>query len=280
MRNINILVHFCYYWSAFSISFAIDTKSILCILQEFNQNQNNHPVITTKNLGHENVKMFKSASGNDQYVLMKSENSKSYTNRSSGYQNVVIFVKKSSKITRLQNQLQHLKFALLIFEEENNFGLFYDSLKIKIHQEIYFLKITTLYEMYQVNNILIQRKLGKWNQSSNKFEWNHTVNPHFTKRRGNFYGIHLMAMTETEGKSIEFDSNYQTRAPFFRENDTYYVNDYTQGIYHDVLKIMQNRLNFTTSLYKRKTEAWGYVNKAENGSYIGDGIGKKFALKK
>ena len=231
------------------------------------------------NFGYENVKMFKSASENDQYVLIKSENSKSYTNRSSGYQNVVIFVKKSSKITRLQNQLQDLKFALLIFEEENNFGLFYDSLKIKIHQEIYFLKITTLYEMYQVNNNLIQRKLGKWNQSSNKFEWNHTVNPHFTKRRGNFYGIHLMAMTETEGKSIEFDSNYQTRAPFFRENDTYYVNDYTQGIYHDVLKIMQNRLNFTTSLYKRKIEAWGYVNKAENGSSIGDGIGKKFAKK-
>ena len=168
MRFINILVHFCYYWSAFSISFAIDTKSILCILQEFNQNQNNHPVITTKNLGHENVKMFKSASENDQYVLMKSENSKSYTNRSSGYQNVVIFVKKSSNITRLQNQIQDLKFALLIFEEENNFGLFYDSLKIKIHQEIYFLKITTLYEMYQVNNILIQRKLGKWNQSRRK----------------------------------------------------------------------------------------------------------------
>ena len=92
MRNINILVHFWYYWSAFSISFAIDTKSILCILQEFNQNQNNHPVITTKNLGHENVKMFKSASVNDQYVLMKSENSKSYTNRSSEYQNVVICI--------------------------------------------------------------------------------------------------------------------------------------------------------------------------------------------
>merc|ERR1712062_221689 len=35
---------------------------------------------------------------------------------------------------------------------------------------------------------------------------------------------------------------------------------------------MQNRLNFTTSLYKRKIEAWGYVNKAENGSSIGDGI--------
>ena len=279
MRNINILVHFCYYWSAFSISFAIDTKSILCILQEFHQNQNNHPVITTKK-GHENVKMFKSASENDQYVLMKSENSISYTSRYSGYQNVVIFVKKSSNITRLQNQIQDLKFALLIFEEENNFELFYDSLKIKIHQEIYFLKITTLYEMYQVNNILIQRKLGKWNQNSNKFEWNHTVNPHFTKRRGNFYGSHLMAMTETEGKSIEFDSNYHKRAPFFRENDTYCVNDYTQGIYHDVLKIMQNRLNFTTSLYKRKIEAWGYVNKAENGSYIGDGIGKKYALKK
>ena len=211
---------------------------------------------------------------------MKSENSKSIrTGRSTSEYQHVIFVKKSSNITRLQNQIKDLKFGLLIFEEEeNSFGLFYDSLKIEIHQKIYFVKITTtariLYEMYQINNILIQRKLGKWNRNSNKFQWKNAVNPHFTKRRSNFHGIHLLAMTETEGKSIEFDSNYLKRAPFFRQNETYYVNDYVQGIYHDVLKILQNRLNFTTSLYKRKIEAWGYVNKVENGSYIGDGIGK------
>ena len=113
---------------------------------------------------------------------MKSENSKSIT-RSSEYQNV-IFVKKSSNITRLQNQIQDLKFGLLIFEEEgeeNIFELFYNSLKIEIHQKIYFLKISStttkiLYEMYQVNNILIQRKLGKWNRNSNKFQWKNAVN--------------------------------------------------------------------------------------------------------
>ena len=41
---------------------------------------------------------------------------------------------------------------------------------------------------------------------------------------------------------------------------------------HDILTIIERQLNFSTILYKRKKEAWGYVYPQPNGSYVDEHV--------
>ena len=50
------------------------------------------------------------------------------------------------------------------------------------------------------------------------------------------------------------------------------MNGYTYGIFQDVLELLETQLNFSTTLYKRKEEAWGMIYPQPNGSFIGTGI--------
>ena len=107
---------------------------------------------------------------------------------------------------------------------------------------------------------------------SNNFKWQKDVNPDFIKRRSDFHGIVLKGMVGFFGWDMfAADSRYMEKAPYFRINETYQVNGFTDGLFHDILMTLQDRLNFTTVLYKRKKDIWGFIN-SENGTYEGTGM--------
>ena len=70
------------------------------------------------------------------------------------------------------------------------------------------------------------------------------------------------------------DSKYRKIAPYFESNQTYLVNGFIFGMHHDILKLLELNLNFTTLLYKPKKTVWGFVS-SDNGTITGTGmIGK------
>ena len=74
-------------------------------------------------------------------------------------------------------------------------------------------------------------------------------------------------MTELSGLDMNADPKYLENAKYFQNNETYYlVTGLTYGLFNDVLGILQDRLNFTTQLYKRKDGAWGYFNYKDDGT--------------
>ena len=74
-------------------------------------------------------------------------------------------------------------------------------------------------------------------------------------------------MTEATGREMILDEAYKEIAPFYLENGTYLVNGLVSGLHLDVLTIMEETLNFTTLLYKRKDRVWGFAN-VQEGTYI------------
>ena len=78
-------------------------------------------------------------------------------------------------------------------------------------------------------------------------------------------------MTEFSGTQMNARLSYIDEAPYFENNKTYRVNNYTYGMFHDILQLMENQLNFSTTLYKRKDAVWGYIYPQPNGTYIGTG---------
>ena len=67
------------------------------------------------------------------------------------------------------------------------------------------------------------------------------------------------------------DSRYREKVPYFKNNGTYQVNGFTDGLCHDILMTLQDRLNFTTMLYKKKKDVFGFIN-YKNGTYEGTGM--------
>lgn len=79
-------------------------------------------------------------------------------------------------------------------------------------------------------------------------------------------------MTETMGVTMILNQSYIEDAPYYPGNETFLVNDFISGIYHDLLLSLQKQLNFTTSVYKRKERSWGFVYPQSNGSFIATGM--------
>ena len=78
------------------------------------------------------------------------------------------------------------------------------------------------------------------------------------RRRNNFYGLHLIAMTEHEPPFSFIDSSYETEAKFFQENETYDVTSYLRpGMYTNLFQNIALNLNFTVTYYKRKDGSFG-----------------------
>ena len=146
--------------------------------------------------------------------------------------------------------------------------------KTNIHQNVFILKNDTqeLYEAYKINDFVVKRKLGYIDLLSNNFNWEKDMNPNFIKRRADFHGIVLKGMVEFAGSNMNADISYQEKASFFPNNQTYQVTGFTYGLFDEVMKILQDRLNFTTELYKKKKAGWGYIYPQPNGSYKGTGI--------
>ena len=148
------------------------------------------------------------------------------------------------------------------------------AIQSEIHQHVFVFNKNTLelYEAYTINSIVIKKKLGSIDSISNNFNWQNNVSPKFIKRRSNFHGTVLKGMVEFTGLYMNADLTYLKKAKYFPNNETYRITGFTYGLFNDILEIMQDRLNFTSELYKRKEVGWGYIYPKSNGSYEGTGI--------
>ena len=182
------------------------------------------------------------------------------------------------KIEDIQQILKkHDHIELILMLPDNKFNEIYESLDVEIDQPVYFYKTSTqeIFEKYVINNKDVRSKLGSISNKK-QFLWEKDVNPDLILRRANFHGLRLKAMVEFTGSSVVADPAYVDKAPYFSNNQTFLVNGYIYGKFHDVLETLQRQLNFTSDLYKRKEVAWGYIYPQPNGTYIGTGIKKYF----
>lgn len=164
--------------------------------------------------------------------------------------------------------------SIIIFHEESELEFAIQSIEVTIEKNYIFLidGIKEVYEAYKINGKIIKQNLGYLSQLERRFVWIENIEKDFIKRRSNFHGIILKAMTDVSGNEIAFDPKYPELATYFSNNETYEMTNYTTGIYIDVLNELQNALNFSTIIYKRKVLAWGFVYPQENGSVIATGI--------
>ena len=213
-----------------------------------------------------NTKLVKELFKQNKYV-------KTFTKIKPSYKEMVIYANDIND-EDLQAILNVVDSAILIFQSESQFNDVYHSMNIAIDQRIYFYKTETkeLFESYQMNNIYVKQKLGHVEKITNSFTWDPEINSNFIKRRSNFHGLILKGMTEFEGTLMNARKSYLQNAPYFPNNQTYQVNNYIYGVYHDILIILEKQLNFSTILYKRKETAWGSIRPLKNGSYAATGI--------
>ena len=197
-------------------------------------------------------------------------------------QSIIQIAISTEDIAAILKPLLYFKFptiVLLITDSLQKHNL--KDLKILIHQQIlfYFDDTQELFEAYTINNSNIVTRLG-FVANESWFQWDKGVNPNFVRRRSNFQGVSLKAMTEFDGNSINANPSFLTDAPYFPENETYLLNGFTYGIYHDVLNVLQDHLNFSTQLFKRKDGAWGMVYPQNDGTFKTVGFVGDLFLKK
>ena len=82
-------------------------------------------------------------------------------------------------------------------------------------------------------------------------------------RRADFHGAKLTALTEA---SLGIKIGSLENAPYNAVEDRYDVTNLVSGPFHDILKILERSLNFTTKLYKRKSGGWGLPIVYPNGT--------------
>ena len=166
------------------------------------------------------------------------------------------------------NEFQYSKKFLLIISQDD--GLFDRNKDINIDQQIYFLTPSLdLYEKYTINNQLIQQKLGHF--VGDTYIPEESIEQNFLKRRHNFHGSKLIAVTLSDYHYIKIDNH--KNAPYFSSNETYDVTGLVQGSIFDIWTILQNNLNFTTKIYSRMDKKWGVPIQHPNGSIsVPDGI--------
>ena len=164
--------------------------------------------------------------------------------------------------------LQFSKNFLLVISQDD--GFLDKNEEINIDQQIYFLTPSLdLYEKYTINNQLIQQKLGRFVDGIYIPE--ESIEQNFLKRRQNFHGSKLIALT------LEFNDFIRIgnlkNVPYFPSNETYDVTGLVKGSFFDIWTILQNNLNFTTKIYSRMNNKWGVPTQHPNGSIIlPDGI--------
>ena len=190
--------------------------------------------------------------------------------------NVILFLDPQSD-GKFQLQLpENYHGTLFLITHNQSFEeLLHDiAIQTKIDQKVFILKKDSrqeIYEAYTINDLSVKKKLGNIDLITNRFEWQTNVHSDFIKRRSDFHGLVLKAMVEFSGLDMNAHPSYLVNAPYFQNNESYQVNGFTYGLFNDILEIMQDELNFTTVLYKRKEPAWGYIYPQANGSYRGTG---------
>ena len=164
--------------------------------------------------------------------------------------------------------LQFSKNFLLVISQDD--GFLDRNEEINIDQQIYFLTPSLdLYEKYTINNQLIQQKLGQFVDGIYIPE--ESIEQNFLKRRQNFHGSKLIALTIEFNGFIRIDN--LKNVPYFPSNGTYDVTGLVKGSFFDIWMILQKNLNFTTKIYSKMNNKWGVPTQHPNGSIIlQDGI--------
>ena len=184
----------------------------------------------------------------------------------------IFYAETLEDLLNLSNQNVMKKFdSGLIIVKDNIFENSTQLINLTIENQIFLMNEDSklIYETYTINGIKIVKPIAQ--NIENHFKW--FQDPNLIIRRSNFHGIHLKALTEiVEGPNSYLDENYETLATFHPSNETYLVNKYHQGIYKSVLQILESELNFTTSIFKRKDGAWGFVDKSSNGTIVASGM--------
>ena len=145
-----------------------------------------------------------------------------------------------------------------------------DHLPTKINQDVVFVDVKTLkvYENYAINKIIIKRQLGFFN---NLLEYVRTMKLSFEDRRDNFHGYQMKAMTEHLPPYLLIDLSF---AKYDEMSQTFDVTNSVGGMFYYIFQELQEYLNFTSSLHKRKDGKWGPTTVLANGSVIAAGITK------
>ena len=153
--------------------------------------------------------------------------------------------------------------------------IFIDDMKVltnlptKINQDIKFVNQEDwkVYEHYKINDKIITNELGVLDDT---FQYIPKLNLRFEERRRNFQRYHLKAMTEEESPYIIFSN--LSLAEFDQQSETYDVTKSVKGMYYDMFLILQETLNFTATLHKRKDGKWGPLTVFPNGTIVVAGI--------
>ena len=98
------------------------------------------------------------------------------------------------------------------------------------------------------------------------------IHHRFTKRRSNFEGLTLKALIEMDEPLTKIKSKYKTYAPYFPQNQTYLVNEFTSGLFLEVWDLLEEHFNFTTRLYKPLVTNWGNAKLFPNGTLVTSGM--------
>ena len=159
--------------------------------------------------------------------------------------------------------------TVVVSQIENEVDLI--KVNVSIGEEVYFLDKNTfkIYEAYMINNVHVKRYLGEFhesNKTSALFSPSEEFVDSFLDRRGDFHGIQLIAMTEQWLSYISLPDNLVDQSDYFQENETYDVTNIASGSYKNALSYLEQSLNFSTKLYKRKDGVWGMPKIMPNGS--------------
>lgn len=250
-------------------------KHIYSIIQEFHL-YNPHLI---GSIGGVKMELIKALMSKDDHFLNIYPKIGQFSFKEEVTANAIVFLNSEIKVPDEENNLEWPKNShhnLMLISRDDIFEelLTLVAAQCAIHQQVFILNAASqeIFEAYTINNVIIKKKLGQIDKTSSNFKWKHNVNPNFVKRRSDFHGISLKGMVEFGGMNMNADLSYLEKAKYFADNETYLITDFAHGLFHDVLLILQDSLNFSTVLFKRKESNWGYVNLLENGSYEGTGI--------
>ena len=158
---------------------------------------------------------------------------------------------------------------------ENSFGLIFvnriqefDDMQTNINQDFKFVDMQTwkVYEHYEINKKNIKNELGFFDES---FNYVSIIKHTFAERRSNFQGYHMKAMVE---ESLPFNTIDLSSSDLDTATQTYDVTNSVEGMFYDIFLVMQEYLNFTSTLHKRSDGKWGPIVILPNGTIQAEGI--------
>ena len=246
----------------------LNIKFLVSVLEEF---QVKNPIIWSSQF-RSGISWMKMLLQLDQYCKMKS--SLTEVNHGPISSDVILIFHELKEVESYFQQNKRINSTHIVILQDIDFNSITNSMAIPIDARVFFVNLSSneVFEFYKINSFSVKTRLGRLNEESGQFKWNHKVNADFFIRRFDFYGTTLKGMTEETGKQLILDPRYREKAPYFPGNETYLVTDYTIGLYFDVLLEVQKMLNFTTELYKRKDISWGFVYPQGNGTFEAEGI--------